>query len=70
MKLTPEFEATLRARISPNYVDMPNTYSAELAALFGEIDMLRDALDKKNKLLDRSIACYHTLADEIKSKKS
>lgn len=44
MKLTPEFEADIRQRVNPLYVNQRGTESHERAALLGEIDRLRDLL--------------------------
>lgn len=73
--LTKEFEAELMARIDPNLADRPHTYSGELAILFGEINRLRHELNNANCMLEnvkyyleKSIECYETLANEIKSR--
>jgi hypothetical protein len=57
--LTPEFEADIRARVNPVYVDVIGTESYERAALLGEIDRLRAAihqtLDENGHLADGDI---------------
>lgn len=56
MKLTPEFEAYLRTKVNPLYVNQRGTESYERAALLGEIDRLRAAiqqtLDENGHLAD------------------
>jgi hypothetical protein len=45
-RLTPEFEADIRARVNPVYADVIGTESYERAALLGEIDRLRAAIQQ------------------------
>ncbi|HLP99189.1 MAG TPA: hypothetical protein VK149_12175 [Sideroxyarcus sp.] len=56
MTLTPEFEADIRRRVNPAYVNQLGTESYERAALLGEIDRLRSAiqqtLDENGHLAD------------------
>lgn len=73
--LTETLEMKLRSQIDPHRKDMPGTYSYEIHTLLGEINRLRhDLIMKENMLaqlkryLVRSMACFDTLADEIKSK--
>jgi len=70
-------EMKLRSQIDPHRKDMPGTYSYEIHTLLGEINRLRHEVNNVNcqlaeerLLLKRSIACYNTLADEIKRKRS
>jgi hypothetical protein len=46
MKLTPEFEADIRSRVNPVYVNTIGIESYERARLLGEIDRLRAAIRK------------------------
>lgn len=46
MKLTPEFEADIRRRVNPAYVNTIGTESYERARLLSEIDRLRAAIRK------------------------
>jgi hypothetical protein len=46
MRLTPEFEADIRQRVNPRYVNQRGTESYERAALLGEIDRLRAAIQR------------------------
>jgi hypothetical protein len=52
MKLTPDFEADIRTKVNPLYANQRGTESYERAALLGEIDRLRAAIQ-------------HTLDDNV-----
>lgn len=57
--MTPEFEAEVRSRVNPAYVDWVGTESHERAILLAEIDRLRAAirltLDKNAHLADGDV---------------
>lgn len=46
MRLTPEFEAEIRAKVNPAYADNRGTESYERGALLCEIDRLRAAIEQ------------------------
>lgn len=65
-RLTPEFEADIRGRINPHYVNQRGTESYERAALLEEIDTLRQRIAELEQQRDHWKANHDNLAAKLR----